>query len=87
MQLLKIIFIALLIYFVFRFVARLLFPALLRYFVRKSAQPGHRKQKEKKEGEVSVETGPHQRKVPDDLGEYVDYEEIEEKENKNRNDE
>jgi len=78
--------IILLIYFGFKIIARLFAPFLMRYVSKKAGQkfeqqfgqyksppePNH------KEGEVIVDKTPEQNKSSNkDVGEYVDYEEIE----------
>ena len=80
----KVILIVLFIYFGLKLIARWLGPILLRYFLKKLGKkfgqdfsqykkhPGKEKQ-----GEVTIEKRPkNTRKSNKDVGEYVDYEEI-----------
>ena len=83
-QVIRVVLIILLIYFGLKLIFRWLGPLLLKYFLRKVGKkfeqqfsrsaPG---QQRKKEGEVSIERKPKKsRKSNDDVGEYIDYEEI-----------
>ena len=79
MQLLKTILIILIIYYLFKLVARYLLPWFAKYFINKAArkyQNQHQKQPEKKVGEVSIEYKPEKKGKLDDLGEYVDFKEM-----------
>ena len=58
--------------------ARYVLPLMARYFIRRT-QKSHQKQYQqpkKKMGEMNVEYQPEKKKEIDDLGEYIDYEEI-----------
>ena len=77
--LLKTLLIIILSYTVFKYVMRLLAPFFLRSIARKmerrfnqNASPPTRQ----KEGEVSIDKTPGKQASNDDVGEYVDYEEI-----------
>ena len=80
------ILILLLIYFGIKIVARLLSPFLMRYVAKKAEQKfGQQfgkyespRETKRKEGEVSIDKMPDNSKSSsNDVGEYVDYEEIE----------
>ncbi|NOX48645.1 MAG: DUF4834 family protein [Chlorobi bacterium] len=84
MQLLRTILIIVLVYYLFKFIARYAMPWIARYFLKKT-QDNLRKQYEnqnemntKKEGEVHIDSVPKKKTTLNDVGEYVDYEEIEE---------
>ena len=85
MGLLKTIFIILLVYYGVKFLSRLFAPVLMRFVAKKAEQRfgqqfnQHKSQQEpqQKEGEISIEKTPKQSKASNkDVGEYVDYEEI-----------
>ena len=78
MGLLRTLFIIWLVYIVFRFLVRLLFPSVLRYTMNKAQEQAQRQQQEqqKKEGEVRIEHIPDKKNKDDDRGEYIDYEEV-----------
>ncbi len=78
--------IILLIYFGFKIISRLLAPFLMRYVTKKAGQKfeqqfGQQQRPPKpnrKEGEVIIDKTPEQNRPSNkDVGEYVDYEEIE----------
>jgi hypothetical protein len=84
MQLLRTILIIVLVYYLFKFIARYAMPWIARYFIKKT-QDNLRKQYEnqnsvntKKEGEVHIDSVPQKKTTLNDVGEYVDYEEIDE---------
>lgn len=76
-----------LIYFGFKILARLFAPFLLKFVAKKAEErfgnqfggPYQKKQKEpvKKEGEVTIDKIPNIKTSNKDVGDYVDYEEIE----------
>ena len=75
-----------LVYYGFKILSRLFAPLLMRFVVKKAEQRfgqqfnQHQRQQQpkQKEGEVSVDKIPKQNKTSNkDVGEYVDYEEIE----------
>jgi len=77
--------IILLIYFGFKIIARLLAPFLMRYVSKKAGQKFEQQfgkyqrppEPTRKEGEVTIDKAPGQNKSSNkDVGEYVDYEEI-----------
>ena len=77
--LLKTVLIIILSYTVFKYVMRLLAPFFLRSIARKmerrfnqNTAPPNRQ----KEGEVSIDKTPDKQASNNDVGEYVDYEEI-----------
>ena len=90
MGLLRTILIILLVYFGFKILARLFAPFLLRFVAKKAEQKfgekfedfqnknQQKQQKNHKEGETVIDKMPNQNKPSNsDVGEYVDYEEIE----------
>ena len=82
----RIILIILLIYYGLKILSRLFAPLLLKYIAKKAeerfgGQFGQFQQKtqhdtRKKEGEVTIENMPNTKTSNKDVGEYVDYEEI-----------
>ncbi len=79
MQLLKTILIILIIYYLFKLIARYLLPWFAKYFINKAAKKYQNQYKEpprKKEGEVNIEYSPNKKRKLDDLGEYVDFKEM-----------
>lgn len=86
--LVKMILIILLVYFGVKILARLFAPFLVKFVAKKAEQRfgqqfgGFQKgtqqqQKPKKEGEVTIDKIPNTKTSNKDVGEYVDYEEIE----------
>lgn len=89
MGLLRTILIILLVYFGFKILARLLAPFLLRFVAKKAEQKfgeqfkdfknksNQQQQQNQKEGETVIDKMPNQNKPSNsEVGEYVDYEEI-----------
>ena len=77
--LLKTVLIIFLSYTVFKYVMRLLAPFFLRSIARKMERRFNQNtspQTRQKEGEVSIDKTPGKQASNDDVGEYVDYEEI-----------
>lgn len=81
--LLRWLLIALLIYYIFKFLARLFFPMLLKKIVRKAEQQMKNQQQrhyqntpENKVGETIIDKKPQTTKSNKKVGEYIDYEEI-----------
>jgi len=65
-----------LIYFVFRFLSRLFIIYLIKKSSSRSKRYSHN-EKTKKEGEVSIDKMPkNKKKSNNNLGDYVDYEEL-----------
>lgn len=67
------------IYFLFKILARIFFPILLKHLIKKSVGNFNQAQqpKMKQEGEVTVDYVPNKNKSTDNReGDYVDYEEI-----------
>ena len=81
---LRTILIILLIYYGIKIVTRIFGPLLLKYFAKKvserfGGQFQYQKEQEeaqKKEGEVSIDKMPKTKSSNKDIGDYVDYEEI-----------
>ncbi len=82
MAFLKIILIIVIIYYFLKFFLRLVFPYILKYYLKKIQNNFHQNTttyNHKKEGEISVDYFPDDNKIKkhnDNIGEYVDYEEI-----------
>jgi hypothetical protein len=77
--LVKTLLIIFLAYTVFKYVLRLLVPFFLRSIARKMERQFHQQSspsKTHKEGEVSIDQSPNNQSSSSDVGEYVDYEEI-----------
>ncbi|WP_299554904.1 DUF4834 family protein [Seonamhaeicola sp.] len=84
--LVRMILIILLIYFGVKILARLLSPFLARFVIKKAEQrfggqfgqfqKQQQKQKPQKEGEVTIDKIPEQKASNKDVGDYVDFEEI-----------
>ena len=78
---LRTILIFMLVYTIFKYLMRLLAPYILRS-VAKKAEDHFRakstsKESNKKEGEISVDKMPNSKPSNNNVGEYVDYEEVE----------
>jgi hypothetical protein len=80
MQLLRTLLIIIIIYYLAKLFARYVLPLIARYFVKRTMNKFNESQqpKQKKSGEVHVESKPDNKPVSDKMGEYVDYEEINE---------
>lgn len=80
--LVKILLIILLIYFGVKILSRLFAPFLLKFVAKKAEQKfgqqfnNQRYETPKREGEISIDKMPKQRQSNKDVGDYVDYEEI-----------
>ena len=77
MQLLRTILIIIIAYYLFRFITLYVTPWVARYFIRRSMKGYEKQQKRKQEGEVTIDRTPGKKGALDDIGEYVDYEEVE----------
>lgn len=73
-QLVRTILIIIVVYYLAKWLMRIVLPFLARYFVRKTVE-----QQQKQSGDFSQSTNKKTEKknFTDDLGEYVDYEEVE----------
>ena len=78
MQILRTILIIIIVYYAAKLFARYVLPLLARYFIRRSKKTYQKQyqQPKRKMGEMNVEYEPEKKKELDDLGEYIDYEEI-----------
>lgn len=84
-EVLRVVLIILLIYFGLKILIRWFGPLLIKFILRrvgkqfeKKFNQTHTSTNRKKEGEVSIEKKPKNRRNPgNDEGEYIDYEEIE----------
>jgi len=85
MGLLKTILILLLVYYGVKLLSRLFAPILMRFVAKKAGQRFGQQFNQnqnpnepiQKEGEISIDSTPQQQKASNkDVGEYVDYEEI-----------
>ncbi|WP_223034289.1 DUF4834 family protein [Hanstruepera marina] len=80
----KTILIILLVYYGIKILSRLFAPALLRYVTKKAEkqfgqqfnQYNNNQEQQKREGEVSIDKMPNSKSSNKNVGEYVDYEEI-----------
>ena len=75
----KTILIIVLGYTIFKYVMRLLAPLFLRSIARKMERQFHQNaptSQPKKEGEISIDKSPKKQSSNKDIGEYVDYEEV-----------
>jgi len=80
-KLLYTIFIIFIVYYSIRLLLRLLAPFLLQSFMKrmqKKYQPPTQQQNNRKEGDVTVEKVPKNKQSNIDVGEYVDFEEMDE---------
>ncbi len=79
---LKVILIILLIYYGLKVLTRLFGPLLLRYVTKKAGEKfqqhfnQHKQTEEPAEGEVTIDKKPRRNAANKDVGEYIDYEEI-----------
>ncbi|MFW5974627.1 MAG: DUF4834 family protein [Bacteroidota bacterium] len=92
MGLIRLALILLLIYLLAKLFTRYLLPYILKRFIRKTEEKYKRQQQEyqdqtKKEGDIRInyKNKEHQHKKTDDLGEYVDYEEVDNDKKNNNN--
>ncbi|HFS68198.1 MAG TPA: DUF4834 family protein [Flavobacteriia bacterium] len=81
MGLLRTIFIILIVYYIFTFIARLAFPHLINRFAKNMEakmreQQNYSNQQESKIGETVIDKKPQNKTSNDSVGEYVDYEEV-----------
>lgn len=80
--LVKIVGIILLIYYGVKILSRLFAPLLLRYVSKKAEEKfsgqfnTRRSEPKRKEGEITIDKMPQQKQSNKDVGDYVDYEEI-----------
>lgn len=80
--LVRMILIIMLVYFGIKILSRLFAPVLMRFVAKKAEEQfggQYQQQREapKKEGEVTIDKMPNQRKASsDEVGDYIDYEEI-----------
>lgn len=76
---LKTILLILIIYYSVRFISRLLLPFALKSLFNKAQNNMRQKQQYKKEGDVSIDKNTPQKNTSNSsVGEYVDFEEIDE---------
>lgn len=77
----KIILYIALFYYLFKILSRIFAPILLKTLIKKAetkfGQNQQQKTEHKKEGEITIDKMPQQKSSNKDVGEYVDYEEIE----------
>lgn len=78
-QLLRTILIILIAYYLFKLLSRYVLPWLARYFIRKSMSGFENRQNTgpRRNGEMNADHRADRKGALDDIGEYVDYEEIE----------
>lgn len=84
MNLLRTILIILVIYYVFRLIARYVMPLILKKMVNNVEKKFNQQTRQYppdnghfKEGETVIDKKPREHKSRNDVGEYVDYEEVE----------
>lgn len=86
MEFLKIILIILLVYFGIKFLAKLLGPYIFKFIMKKAGKQFEKQFSQfqqptqpKKEGEITINKVPkNKRSAKNDVGEYVEYEEVKE---------
>lgn len=78
-SLLRTLVIIVIAYYAFKLVFRHLIPFLFKLFIRNYTSGRGNAQKQKREGEISIDTAPKSSVENDNLGEYVDFKEIKEK--------
>ncbi len=76
-QLLRTILVIVIAYYIFRLISLYVLPWMARYFIRRSMK-GFEQQQKQQRGKVNVDHMPDRKGALDDIGEYVDYEEVEE---------
>lgn len=80
MGFIRVILIILIIYYVIRIISRILTPILLNLLFKKMKnQQNQSYEKQREEGDVIIENVPKNKKSNDNVGEYVDFEEVDEK--------
>jgi hypothetical protein len=81
MQLLRTILIIILVYYLIKIIARYVLPVLAKYFIRKAIENSQNpySQSGSKKGDIRVDHPSKKIRNQDNLGEYIDYEEIDEK--------
>jgi len=77
MQLLRTILIIVIVYYLIRLFFRYVLPWVARYFIHRSQKNFEEqyRQRRKKE-DININYTPNQKKKKDELGEYIDYEEV-----------
>lgn len=86
---LRTVFIIMAVYFGIKFLIRYLSPLMLKWFIKKqqdkysqnSASYNSSNNNSRKEGEVHIKKSSKERHHTDEIGDYVDYEEVNEKDN------
>ena len=80
MQFLRTILIIIIVYYLIKLAVRYLLPLWARYFIKKTQAKMQNQYQEpqKKEGEISIDYAPKKKKSGDELGDYIDYEDIKE---------
>ncbi len=82
MGLLRTIFFIIIFYYIFKLIGRYILPYFLASKINKMTSAQQQKndfinQQKKQEGKVTIQQShPHEKKTSSDLGEYVDFEEI-----------
>jgi hypothetical protein len=78
MQLLRIILIVIIVYYVLKFIGRYLLPIILKSAIKKVQHDFQQQHQpaERNPGEIKVEYSPKKKSPDGELGEYIDYEEI-----------
>lgn len=81
MQLLRTFLIIIIVYYLIKLFVRYVLPYIGRYFIRRTMRnfENQQNQSHRNPGDIDVEKAPPRKKTLDDLGEYVDYEEVNDK--------
>ncbi len=84
MQVLRTIIIIILVYYAIKLFARYVLPLMAKYFIRRSVKNFEKQfhPEDKPSGEMNIKHSPEKKQNLDDLGEYIDYEEINDDNNK-----
>ena len=77
---LKALLLILIVFYSVRFISRLLIPLLFKTLVKKAHSNMRPNKSKRREGEVSIDkTSKHKKQTSSSVGEYVDFEEIDDK--------
>ncbi len=82
MGFLRTLFFIIIFYYIFKLIGRYIFPYFLAKKINKMTSGQQQKkdfinQQKRQEGKVTIQQShPHEKKTPSDLGDYVDFEEI-----------
>lgn len=87
---LRLLFFLIIFWYLARLILRYVFPWILKRFIKKQQDKYNEYfdgQQTRKEGDVEIKVSkpPHENKEKDDFGEYVDFEEIDSEQEKDKN--